>query len=390
MFDELAFRLYGALPKDENAFFSPLSIGAALSALALGARGQTAKELCQLLGLPRDDPSYAPRVAGLLEGLSRRRGQAWEEDERTGEGRVVERDIFTLRIANALFVQSGYSIEIAYREALASQMETDMVELDFARRSEAASQVNRWIERETHGKIGHLVSADAIHDLTRLILANAVYFLAEWRYPFEPDATRPAPFFLLPNSTRETVQVPMMRTTEYFACTVDARLALRAVELPYDAMSMLVILPEPGRFSRVEARLDAELVARVVGRLEDRRISLEFPRFTLETEYGLTGPLSRLGVRAAFDPRSADFTGITAHPEGLAVDNVLHMARIRVDEHGTEAAAATAEIMDGLSEEPEEPLPFIVNRPFIFCIRDPETEAILFVGRVTDPIGGKR
>jgi serpin B len=137
----------------------------------------------------------------------------------------------------------------------------------------------------------------------------------------------------------------------------------------------------------VEAVLDADQVSKIVVRLHSRRLALEFPKFEMETRYELTGPLGELGLRSAFDRESADFGGISDDPQGLFVSDVVHKARIRVDEQGTEAAAATmlGVLAAGVEMEEEEPLPFVVDRPFIFCIRDLETYAILFLGRVTDP-----
>lgn len=388
MFDELAFRLYGALPKEENCFLSPLSIGAALAALIPGARGGTAEELGRVLGVPANDSDLPERVGGLLDDLSSRQGKAWESDDESGEPREVERNRFRLHIANALFVKSGYEIEKAYRQVLGSHFGSDLVTLDFGRRDDAASEINRWVNRQTHGRIDHLLSPHTIHELTRLVLANAVYFLADWRHPFDPDDTRLAPFALLPGSARETVEVPMMRKTEHFAYMSDAGLRVRAAELLYEAMSLLVIVPDTGEFRQVATRFDAELMGRIVTGLRDHRLSLELPRFTMESDYGLVDPLKRLGLREAFDREKADFGGISDDSKGLALDGVFHRARIRVDEHGTEAAAATAASLAALSLETEEPTPFVVDRPFIICIRDPETEELLFLGHVTDPKGG--
>ena len=137
----------------------------------------------------------------------------------------------------------------------------------------------------------------------------------------------------------------------------------------------------------VEAGLEGGLLDRMVSHSRDTRIHLRLPRFKLRADLQVGALLQEMGLRAAFDQGQADFGGITNDPDGLVLSEVAHEACVEVDENGTEAAAATA-IMSllGEIEEPEpDPIPFTVDRPFIFLIRDDATGAILFMGRMTDP-----
>ncbi len=151
---------------------------------------------------------------------------------------------------------------------------------------------------------------------------------------------------------------------------------------------MLVVLPATGLFAEVEARLSAGMLARIYTESERTLVKLELPRFEMRFETELGDVLQELGLETAFDITSADFSGITPHPDGLVLSKAIHQAWLKVDEHGTEAAAATAlmALAAGMiEEEPPRPIPFVVDRPFYFFIQERLTGAVLFMGRVLDP-----
>ena len=151
---------------------------------------------------------------------------------------------------------------------------------------------------------------------------------------------------------------------------------------------MVVLLPETGRLAALGDVLDAAFLDHVIAGLESTLVELKLPRFEVRCTYQLAEALRGLGIEAGFDPSRSDFSGVTDHPEGLSISEVMHDAWVKVDEEGTEAAAATGAMMAGLAlseEEPPEPIPFHVDRPFVFLIRDNETGAVLFMGRIMDP-----
>jgi serpin B len=214
--------------------------------------------------------------------------------------------------------------------------------------------------------------------MTRLVLTNAIYFNAAWMYPFNADATREGAFRLLDGSE---VTVPMMAINESFGYTEGD--GYQAVGLPYDGneLSMIVLLPQVG-FEVFEGSLDAALATDIVKGLGSRQVSLKMPKFEFESEFSLKDALAILGMPIAFSD-GADFSGMTGNRD-LYIGEVLHKAFVSVDEAGTEAAAATAVVME-LTAMPEEPVPVTIDRPFIFFICDNETGTILFVGRVLNP-----
>ena len=223
----------------------------------------------------------------------------------------------------------------------------------------------------------------------RLILANAVYFKARWADQFMKEVTRTKPFHLLPGAGTGSVEVPMMAKQGTFLYWKSESADVEALRINYEeGLSMLVVLPATGRFAEVEAGLSADFLARIQAGSEWTLVDLELPRFEMRFDTSLGDVLRELGLRAAFDIATADFGGITPHPEGLVLSEAIHQAWLKVDEHGTEAAAATA-LMDLLGEAWEEdtpaPIPFVVNRPFYFFIQERLTGAVLFMGRVLDP-----
>ncbi len=174
----------------------------------------------------------------------------------------------------------------------------------------------------------------------------------------------------------------MMNQTESFGYTEDGN--YQAVELPYDGseLAMVILLPKSGQFQAFESSLDARLVDGIIGKIEYQRISLTMPKFEFESSFSLKKMLSEMGMGLAFT-ENADFSGMTGNRD-LFIHEVVHKAFVSVDEAGTEAAAATAVIV-GITAVPAEPIKVIIDRPFIFLIRDIETGTILFVGRVVNP-----
>ena len=217
-----------------------------------------------------------------------------------------------------------------------------------------------------------------------MVLTNAIYFKATWLSPFYPDATEERSFHLLDGSK---VEVPMMTARSSDGWFGYARGdGFQAVSIPYytNGMSMLVLLPDKGKFDDFEDSLIAGILDLVQMQWEERDVTLNMPRFEYESEFALKETLAQMGMPDAFES-SADFSGITDEIS-LKISDVFHKAFVSVDEKGTEAAAATAVVGVALSSRPSlEPITVTLDRPFIFLIRDEPTGAILFLGRVMDP-----
>lgn len=196
-FNAFGLRLYRELGEGGNCFFSPLSISMAISALVPGARGATREELEGVLGLRGLNGPVQESASALLQSLLVRRGTEWDWSDPGAERQEVERDLFTLNIATALFVQEAFPILASYRDTVTDHFRAELFSLDFKAAAEAAGRINGWVSEQTQGKIPTLVSSEGLDPLTRFVLANAVYFKAAWSEPFEEFSTSPEPFFLL-------------------------------------------------------------------------------------------------------------------------------------------------------------------------------------------------
>ena len=355
---------------DENAVVSPASIVLALAMARTGARGDTAAEMDLVLRKVATDAN-ASWLNALDSALATRSG--------TFKDRGNEDADVLLRIANQAFAQGDFPWEPDYLDALAARFGSGLRLVDFKRDAEGARRdVNAWVAERTEGRIPELLPADSVDELTRLVLVNAIYLKAAWLSPFEEKATSPGAFRRLDGSS---VDVPMMHGT------IDARYAegkgWQAVELPYVGrqLAMMVVLPDD--LAAFEAALDGASLERIVAALENERVALALPRFGTESKITLNDALGAMGMPLAFDPDRADFSGITP-VDDLYISSVIHQANLDVDEAGTEAAAATA-VVFGIVSMPPEPIPLAVDRPFLFALRDLETGAILFLGRVVEP-----
>ncbi len=364
-----AFELLDVLAAEaghENQFVSPLSISNALAMMWAGALGETEREMADTLRFALEQTDLHPAFEDLLSEL----------DERSD--RDVEGDPLELDITNAIWGQEGYSFQEAYLDLIANHYNAELQELDFEGAPEdSREQINAWVEERTGNRIDEILPEGAVDMRTVFVLTNAVYFRAGWRLPFNEDVTGDATFTALDGLTDE---IPMMAQYGWFPyAEVDDH---QLVELSYvGGASMLIILPAEGRYEEFERELDADQFSTLVGELRGNEGAIRLPRFAVESSFQLSDALSVLGMNTAFAEGDADFTGIVEDGE-LWIDEVYHDAFVTVDEEGTEATAATA-IADEDTAVPD-PFEMTVDRPFLFAIRDDQTNALLFLGRVVD------
>jgi len=285
-----------------------------------------------------------------------------------------------LNIVNEIWGQKDYEFRNEFLDVLAENYGAGLRLLDFVNAPETSRvTINDWVSDQTEGRIEDLIPQGVIDALTRLVLTNAIYFNAAWLNPFNEDITDDSAFYLLDGGE---VTVPMMMQSDSFGYAEGA--GYQAVELPYDGreLSMVILLPDSGKFEEFEGSLDADLVDTITNDLIYKEIALTMPKFEFESEFSLADTLAAMGMPVAFTG-AADFSGMTGNRD-LSIAEILHKAFVSVDEAGTEAAAATAVVMN-LTAAPGEPVEVTLDRPFIFLIRDIETGAILFVGRVVNP-----
>jgi serpin B len=339
--------------------FSPSSVASALQMAWYGARGQTAAELTRALHLENvADP-----------------GEAAEPVPR-GQGSAV------FRAPSTAWLQSGLPVRPEFTARLSRLAGAVLASADFATAPEQArAAINTAIAGQTEGKVTGLLPPGSVTQLTRLVLASAVYLKAAWADPFGADATDDAPFYP-EGPDRPGVAVPVMHgtaTRDYLRGD-----GYQAVLLPYRdvGLAMAVLLPD-GPLAALRPKVAAAGFAGLLAGAARHQVTLALPRFRLESAFDLIPALRRLGVTEAFGDE-ADFGGITG-AEPLRIGAVAHKAYIDVDEHGTEAAAAIA-ARAAFGAPP--PVTVVVDRPFGFAILDSATGQAVFAGQVSLPRSG--
>jgi len=354
-----------------NLILSPASLTTALTMTWGGARGETAEQMRKVLhleGSPDEVRATAGRLTRSLEDPSRP---------------VI------FRIANQLFAEKTYQLQKAFVDATRAAYGAPLELVDFKRASEPARmRINEWVEGKTEKRIQDLIPPRGVDGETRLVLVNAIYFLGDWEEPFLRESTRPAPFRLSASTVKD---VPTMNRTAGFR--IAAREGVTALELPYKggAMSMLLLVPDAiDGLPALEASLDEARVTGLVGALRSERVWVALPKMEIRpaASLALKEELRALGMPLAFDRGKADFRGIADPPDPAdrpVIGEVFHKGFVKVDEKGTEAAAATAVVMQRAGAAYSPPRELKVDRPFLFLIRDNASGLVLFLGRVTDP-----
>ena len=371
--NDFAADLYDLLVTQDpqaNLVFSPASIAIALAMTASGARGTTLDEMVAVLHADPDMAAFHRSMNGLsasLDGLDATRDNSAEGG--TGVSEVK------LEIANSLWGQAGLAFEQAFLDLLAAEYGAGMETVDYASDPEAArALINAWVADATEDRIPELLAEGTITPDSRLTLVNAIYLKANWMDAFDENATADEPFT---TAAGDDVTVKMMHGSAEMAYAAGD--GWQAVDVPYvfGTLSLTVAMPD-------DISAPAPAGPDVFGMLQRRPVELGLPRFDIETSTSLAQALADLGMPTAFSG-GADFTGM-ATEVGLAIADVIHQANITTDETGTEAAAATAVIMvETAAPEPQEPVTVTIDRPFTFWLRERSTDAIVFMGRVTDP-----
>jgi serpin B len=367
-----AFNLYQLLKEENgNLFYSPYSISEALAMTYGGARSETEKQMASGMGFILDQATLHPAFNYLDQELAKR-GQGAKGSD--GKG-------FRLNVVNAIWGQKDFKFKSEYLDLLAQNYGAGLRILDFIKAAEPSREtINQWVSDQTEARIKDLLPKGSIDEMTRLVLTNAIYFNAAWQSQFKKDATTDGKFTLI-DSTQVTAS--LMHQSKSFGYSEGDN--YQAVQLPYDGneLSMVILLPKIDQFKAFEAGLSGDKITGIIKSLQNSQVELTLPKFKIESEIGLSNALKELGMKDAFDPTKADFSGMDGAKD-LYISDVLHKAWVTVDENGTEAAAATGVIV-GTTSMPIDIKEMKIDHPFIFMIRDIKTGAILFIGRVMNP-----
>lgn len=366
-----ALDLYSQLKANPgNLFFSPYSISTALAMTYGGARGETEKQMGKVLHFTADQKT----IHAAFGQLQRQLGEG-------GQQKGIE-----LSIANALWAQKGHPFLPTFLETAKGEYQANVAQADFETGADAArGQINRWVAQKTKDKIRDILPPGSLNQLTRLVLANAIYFKGVWAKPYEKAGTSTQPFHL--TLTRQA-DVPLMHHFDEVRYMENTD--FQAVELPYrgGGLSMVVLLPRRvDGCGQLQDRLAPPLLSGALRQMKHQKVEIFLPRFKVESSFKLNDMLARMGMPDAFGPK-ANFSGMDAGAGSLFISGVFHKAWGEVKEEGTEAAAATAVAVEaaGIPMHPPPPPPvFRADHPFIFLIRDTRSGTLLFLGRLADP-----
>jgi serpin B len=363
------FDLYQELKREKgNLFFSPYSISTALAMTYAGARGQTEKEMAEVLHFSLEQEPLHSSFSKLQSELNT----------------IQAKGHVKISIANSLWAQEGYHFLDTFFNLNKKYYGAGLNFVDFATKTEATRKtINIWVENKTQQKIKELLKRGMIDSLTTLVLCNAIYFKGNWASQFDKERTTEVNFYISPE---KTIKAPMMsQKSEFKYKNFDN---FSAIELPYEGnnLSMIIFLPKKvDGLADFEQSLTYDNVKSWIDQLSKshkREILVSFPKFKTTCEFQLAEVLAEMGMPSAFLLPPANFSGMTGRKD-LFISKVIHKAFVDVNEEGTKAAAATAVIMKKVAISI--PLTFRADHPFVFLIRENRTGSILFVGRIVNP-----
>ena len=356
--------------KGKNLLVSPYSISSALTMTVNGAAGDTRKSMIRALCLgDATDEKINSEAASRKRSLSAVGGDT------------------KLSIANGLFVNKEISFRQPFLDACKKSYGASLERMDFAK-PEAVKTINSWVSKNTGEKIPKIIDKTKSDDVAFII--NAIYLKARWLHPFAGDKTSNWSFNLADGTTKQ-VRIMNMKRQDF---SYLENQEFQAINLPYkdNRLSLYIFLPgKETTLSAFENGLTSQKLDSWLGQFKSRKGALGLPKFKIEDRMTLKQPLSKMGMTLAFSPDKADFTRMTSIDTSggkrVYIDDVIHNNFMKVDEEGTEAAAATVVKM-ALAMARMEPDPgflMVVDRPFLILLRDKETGANLFFGHINNP-----
>ncbi|XP_052060823.1 antithrombin-III-like [Mytilus californianus] len=358
---EFSTSLYRELNKTESVCMSPYSITAAFLLLMIGTSGRSKQQISSALfqKLLFSEEEKLKYYKSLNSYIIRKAG-----------GNV------SLASANRLFVNKRYTVLQNVRKKAKQYFGADISLKDFTNSKAAAFVMNRWVSKETDGKIKNLIKEDWLNSATVMLIINAIYFKATWKRRFSPKLTS-RQNFLLPDNKTIKVDMMLIRSNVLYFHGFD----FNAIALPFKGgnFDMVFILPhEKVELQNIEARISLEFLSEISSGFSREQLDIFIPKFKLQSDFDLTQELRKLAVTDIFDEVKANFSNLIAgKKQGVYVKIAVHKVVFNVNEAGVEGAAGTGFGIFLRNSPPQ----FLANRPFLFYVRDIKSDLILFIGR---------
>ncbi len=349
----------------KNLFLSPFSVSTALAMTYEGARGKTRTEMSDVLHFSNDALTFNRNFKNIISDTKK----------------SANPKFYILNIANSIWTQTDYKFLHSFFEIIQKYYAAKIESVNFKQkedRERARIKINNWTAQKTNDKIKNLLDKNSLDGDTKMVLVNAVYFLAKWDKQFNKKATKSNFFF----SASGKVEKDFMYGKNRMKYIQKGNVKL--LEIPYKnkRASMIIIMPDTSeKFNDFKATLSLNYFNELYKTADYHNVILYLPKFKIEYKNNLAKTLYSAGMKRAFT-NHADFSGMTCEKE-LKIDKIIHQTFIDVDESGTEAAAATAVIMTRItSVSPNDLIEFKVDHPFIFLIKENTTGSILFIGQL--------
>jgi serpin B len=392
------FDLFGKLDKStdaagKNFACSPASVAIALSMAYAGAAGSTRTQLESVLHVGQDSPTYFRSLDALTLTLGSRADEAMAAEAQAkkwsgeAEAAAPNPDDFRLHIVSSLWGEKTLGFEKPFLDTLATSFGAGMTVADFKGQPDTERlRINAWVSSETKKKINDLLSPGTVVAATRVVLVNAMHLKLPWESPFQESSTSTGVFT---RADATTVSAPFMAGGGMHPYAEDDAVQATAIPLRGGSVYFVVLVPKAG--ATLDTVEDGTLATRASSLAQamftsNADVVLTLPRFKFTTaSISIKDSLVALGLVDAFSG-TADFSGVTKD-EPLFFSDVVHKAMVGVDEHGVEAAAATAVMMAG-SAAPTDIKYVKADHPFLFGIYDKPTATWLFLGHVADPTQG--
>ncbi|HEV7349374.1 serpin family protein [Telluribacter sp.] len=350
--------LQSTQPAGDNIFVSPLSLHIALGMLLNGAEGETARQIQQTL-----------KLEGLTQAELNQAYQALMEGLPQADPSVK------LALANSVWYRNTFQVEKDFLNVLKQSFKAEVSAENFDSPA-AKDRINQWASDNTNGKIKKVI--DEIRPEHVMFLLNALYFKGDWKYQFDPKQTMDAPFTLANGGTKN---VKMMSLKENYRVARTEKYT--AAQLPYSTgqFNLTLLMPNEGAtVNDLIAGFTAEEWTKLQSSLlQESKVLVGLPKFTLEYEVNLNKTLQKMGMDRVFTAQ-AELDKISK-AEQLAVSFIKQNTYLGVDEKGTEAAAVTTIGIEVTSAPPS----YIFDRPFVFIISEKSSDTILFMGRIMNP-----
>jgi serpin B len=351
--------------QDKNQVISPVSVALALALLENGADGNIRKQLQQQL----IENGGTDEVLSVYRALEK---NIEIHDEKT-----------RLQIANAIFFDKKTQLKQEYQQSTERCLEAKVQQEDFQNQLEQTrQQINKYISDKTESKIPELIKKGTLNPNTAIVLANAIYLKAAWDQSFNKTQTKQSKFYRQ-GQEQDPQNVPFMNAEGQYRHSQDDK--LQVVELRYTKgqLSMYVLLPKQrDGLKELEQRLNGEHLRSIISRLTRRKVQVQLPKFSIRSPQDLKQPLSKMGLQNLFNGQ-ADLSRLSE--EKIQISQAIHEAYIKIDEDGTEAAAATAISGEkAMRPDREDPTPFVADHPFLYTIVHNPTGAVVFIGRVNE------